>query len=360
MKKTLLNIAKVVIFFSVGLGILYYLYSSFSAKYVVDCMAKGKTEADCDFGTKLIEDFKSARPFWIFMIFVTFTISNISRAMRWKMLIKPLGREARLINTFLCTVIGYFTNLFLPRAGEVIKAGVLSKYENIPAEKVMGTVVLDRLLDVISILIVSVLALLLEYDKIWGYFGGPMKAFFGGFGWKTLLLVGGLVLGAVLLLFFFRSTFAETGFYKKIAKVALGFKEGILSIGKLDNVPLFLFHSVLIWVMYFMMVYVSFFAFEPTENLPPVAALLAFVFAAWGIVIPSPGGMGSYHYLTIVALGLYGISEFDAASFSNISFCTIQLATNISFGILGFAIIGYLNRNYKPLDLVDDAGAHKS
>lgn len=351
MKKTLLNVLKFVAFLSVGLGILYYLYNSFSAKYVVDCMAKGHSASECNFGEKLVADFKSAKPFWIFMIFVTFTISNISRAMRWQMLIKPLGREARLVNTFLCTVIGYFTNLFLPRAGEVIKAGILSKYENIPVEKVMGTVVLDRLLDVICILIASFLALTLEYDKIWGYFGEPVKAFFGRFGWQTLLILCVLAVGGIALLFFFRSKFAETAFYKKISKIALGFKEGILSVAKLDNMPLFLFHTVLIWVMYFMMVYVSFFAFVPTENLPPVAALTAFVFAAWGIVVPSPGGMGSYHFLTVVALGMYGISEFDAASFSNISFCTIQLATNISFGILGFAIIGYLNRNYKPAAL---------
>ncbi len=323
-------------------------------------MSQGKTIEECDFADKLVSDFKSAKPFWIFMIFVTFTISNISRALRWKMLIKPLGREARLVNIFLCTVIGYFTNLFLPRAGEVIKAGILSKYENIPVEKVMGTVVLDRLLDVISILLVSVLALMVEYDKIWGYFGAPMKAFFGRFGWQTLLIISGLFIGGILLLYFFRSRFAETGFYKKVSKIALGFKEGILSIAKLDNVPVFVLHSILIWVMYFMMVYVSFFAFEPTEHLPPVAALIAFVFAAWGIVVPSPGGMGSYHYLTIVALGMYGISEFDAASFSNISFCTIQLATNISFGLLGFAIIGYLNRNYKPNDLVENAEPYQS
>ncbi len=355
MKKTLLNVLKFVAFLSVGLGILYYLYNDFSAKYVTDCMAKGSPEADCDFGDKLIADFKSAKPFWIFMIFVTFSISNISRAIRWKMLIKPLGREARLVNTFFCTVIGYFTNLFLPRAGEVIKAGLLSKYENIPAEKVMGTVVVDRLLDVISILIASTLALVLEYDKIWGYFGGPLKAFFGGMGWSIVLILGGLLVGGLLLLFFFRSAFAGTAFYKKVSKIALGFKDGLLSIGKLDNVPVFLFHSVLIWVMYFLMVYVSFFAFAPTEHLPPVAALTAFVFGAWGIVIPSPGGMGSYHYLTIIALGMYGISEFDAASFSNISFCTIQLATNITFGILGFAIIGYLNRNYKPAELIENA-----
>ncbi len=320
-----------------------------------ECMSKGAALEDCNFGDKLVDDFKSARPFWIFMIFVTFSISNVSRALRWQMLLKPLGRDVRLINTFLCTMIGYFTNLFLPRAGEVVKAGTLSKYENIPVEKVMGTVVIDRLLDVISILIVSALALILEYDKIWGYFGKPMGDFFGKLGWTKLLILAGIVGGGILSLFFFRSAFSESTFYKKMANVALGFKEGILSIGKLDNVPVFLFHSILIWVMYFMMVYVSFFAFAPTENLPPIAALMAFVFAAWGIVIPSPGGMGSYHYLTIVALGMYGISEFDAASFSNISFCTIQLATNITFGILGFSIIGYLNRNYKPADLIENA-----
>jgi len=347
-KQLLINLLKFALFLSVGLGILYYLYTDYSGKYLIDCMAEGRTEAECDFADKLVNDLKSAKPFWIFMVFVTFTISNLSRAVRWKMLLKPLGRNARLVNTFFCTMIGYFTNLFLPRAGEVIKAGTLSKYEKVAVEKVMGTVVLDRLLDLISILIVTVLSLVLEYNKIWSYFGEPVTKFFGEKGMFILLVLGGLLVGAIVIGYFFRSAFSETKFYQKIVGILLGFKEGIMSIAKLDNIPMFLFHSVMIWFMYFMMVYCSFFAFEPTSHLAPIVALLAFVFGAWGIVIPSPGGMGSYHYLTILVLGMYGISEFDAASFSNISFCTIQIGTNISFGILAFTIIGYLNRNYKP------------
>ena len=311
-------------------------------------MAEGAPAADCNFGDKLIVDFKSANLFWIFMVFASFTISNICRALRWQMLLKPLGRNARLVNTFLCTMIGYFSNLFLPRAGEVIKAGTLSKYENIPLEKVMGTVVLDRLLDVISILIVTAIALMLEYEKLWNYFSEPLMNFFGGLGLGTLLIVSGIIAAGIGGVFIFRSAFSETLFYKKVAKVLGGFKEGILSILKLDNVLLFLFYSVMIWALYFLMIYFCFFAYEPTENLNLTVALMTFVFGSWGIVIPSPGGMGTYHYLTILVLGMYGISEFDAASFSNISFCTIQIGTNITFGILAFSIIGYLNRNYSP------------
>lgn len=348
MKQVLINVLKFVVFLGVGLVILYYLYTDFSQKYLVECMSQGKTEAECNFADKLISDFASAKPFWIFMVFFTFTISNISRAMRWQMLLKPLGRNAKLANTFFCTLIGYFTNLFLPRAGEVIKAGMLSKYEKISVEKVMGTVVLDRLLDVVSILIATSLALVLEYDKLWGYFAEPLKNFFGSNGMSILIGLGTLGLVVIVAAFVFRSAFSKTKFYQKVVKLLKGFQEGILSIAKLDNIPMFLFHSVFIWVMYFFMVYCSFFAFEPTSHLKPIVALLAFVFGAWGIVIPSPGGMGSYHYLTILVLGMYGISEFDAASFSNISFCTIQLGTNITFGILAFSIIGYINRNYHP------------
>lgn len=321
----------------------------------MDCMAEGKTEAECNLGDKLIDDLTSAKPFWIFMVFVTFSISNVSRAIRWQMLLQPLGRKARLANTFFCTMIGYFSNLFLPRAGEVIKAGTLSKYENMPVEKVMGTVVVDRLLDVISILIVTFLALVLEFDKLWNYFSGPIENFLGKKGMIILAVMGVSVIVFFMLAYLFRSAFSETKLYKKLVSLLLGFKEGLLSIGKLENIPMFIFHSVLIWFMYFLMVYCSFFAFEPTSHLKPIVALMAFVFGAWGIVIPSPGGMGSYHYLTILVLGMYGVSKFDAFSFSNISFCTIQIATNVSFGIIAFTIIGYLNRNYKPQAL-DYAG----
>jgi len=350
-KKALLNFLKFVVFFSVGLGILYYLYIDYSQKYLVSCLARGMLESECDFGDKLIRDLKSVKPFWILMVFMTFTISNISRAIRWRMLLKTLGRDARLINTFLCTMIGYFTNLFLPRAGEVIKASTLSKYENIPIVKVMGTVVLDRLLDVISIFIVTFLALFLEFDIIHGYFAEPVKKFIGQKGPTILQYIVGFCVTSIILVYIFRSTFSKTKLYNKVISTYSGFKEGIMSIKNLNNLPIFIFHSVIIWFMYFTMVYLSFFAFEPTSHLQPIVALMVFVFGAWGIVIPSPGGMGSYHFLTILVLGIYGISEFDAASFSNISFSTINIGIIITFGIIGLLIIGYLNRKYTPLDL---------
>ena len=341
MNSTLKNILKFVVFLGIGVTILYVVYQKNSATYLADCMTKGGAAEDCIFWKKLVADFKSAKFQWLVLAICLFTISNVSRAIRWKMLISPLGKTPRFINSFLCIILGYFANLGLPRSGEFVRAGTLSKYEEIPFEKVMGTVVVDRIFDVISILIVTGIALIVEFDKIWDFFS-PYLAFN-----TNLLFVGIGLLLILVMLFVFRQKLTQVTLFKKIENLIKGFAEGLSSVSKIKKPWWFLFHSVNIWVMYFFMTYVIFFSFEPTELLSPIVGLVAFVFGAWGIVIPSPGGMGTYHFLTQTVLGFYGVNEVEAFSFANISFVTIQLFTNILTGILALILLPIVNRNYQ-------------
>jgi len=342
LNSTLKNLLKFVLFLGIGVTILYVVYQKNSATYLADCVSKGGTADSCIFWKKLLSDFKTAKFQWLVLAILLFTISNVSRAIRWKMLLTPLGKTPRFINSFLTIILGYFANLGLPRSGEFVRAGTLAKYEDIPFEKVMGTVVVDRIFDVVSILIVTGIALIVEFDKIWDFFG-PYLSFN-----KNLLIVGIVLLGLLGLLFVFRQKLTQVSLFKKVENLIKGFGEGLSSVSKIDKPWWFLFHSVNIWLMYFFMTYVIFFSFEPTEHLSPVVGLVSFVFGAWGIVIPSPGGMGTYHFLTQTVLGFYGVSDINAFSFANISFVTIQLFTNILTGILALILLPIVNRTYQP------------
>jgi hypothetical protein len=272
-------------------------------------------------------------------------VSNLSRTARWHMLIRPLGYKPRFVNGLGAIMIGYFANLGIPRIGEVARAGVLARYEKIEVEKVMGTIVVDRIIDVLSILIVTALALILQYRQIWDAVRDLLDL-------STLVKLGvfgaiGLIL-AVLLFFLFRKKLEKTRIYQKVVGILRGFVEGLATVRQLDRPWLFLLHSVNIWLMYYLLNYVCFFAFEPTSNLSPLVGLVTFVFGGWGIVIPTPGGMGSYHFLVQVALGIYGVSSPDSFSYAMIAFITVQIGASAIFGLISLLVLPFLNQGYEP------------
>lgn len=348
MKKTLFNFLKFLIFLGIGVGILYLVYRSQNAAFQEECIRRNIPSEDCSLIQKVISDFRGANYFWILLVLLAFTISNVSRASRWLMLLRPMGYDPRFSNAFLCTIVGYFANLGLPRMGEVVRAGTMAQYENIAVEKVMGTIVVDRIIDVICLLLITSFAFLLEYDTIIQFIGEyvDMGARFSK--GPGLFLLGGAILVVFLLLWAFRQRLAQISLYAKLAAIARGFRDGLLTIRELDRPWLFLLHSLNIWLMYFLMTYMCFYAFEPTAHLPPLVGLVVFVFGSWGIVVPAPGGMGTYHFLVQTALQMYGISGDDAFSWANIAFFSIQIGGIIILGILALIILPLLNRNYHP------------
>lgn len=346
MKKIIRNIVFILVSFTIGFTILYYIFSNYNDAYIQQCALDGIAEADCDLLEKLKNDFWSVNPFWVFAAVTCFALSNLSRAMRWNLLLKPLGYQPKLYNSFFAVLITYFVNLFIPRMGEVARAAALNKAENIPVEKAMGTIVLGRIIDVVMLLLFIGLAFLLEYDILLDWFNENMGSKDGGGILSNPYVLGVLGFGVltVFVFFVFRKKIMATAIFKKIMKIVLGFWEGLLSIKKLENPWMFVFHSLFIWTMYFLMNYLFFFSFEPTVDLAPTVALMVFVFGAFGIVIPSPGGMGTYHWLVIAALSLYGINQYDAFSFANISFFSIQIFANISMGLIAIVLLFLMNR----------------
>jgi hypothetical protein len=353
LKKQLLNFLKFLLFLGIGVTILYLVYRSQNAAYQEECALRGIPAEDCSLLHKVWNDFRSVNYFWILMVFVVYALSNVSRAIRWNMLLRTLGYQPRFSNALLTTIVGYFANLGLPRMGEVVRAGMMARYEKMPVEKVIGTVFVDRVVDVISILFMTGLALLLDFDKILAFANEyvDLSGRLGGSG-AVLGLLALIGVAALSLFYVFRKQLMQIALVKKIVAIFKGFGQGIQTIRKVKRPWLFILHSLNIWVMYFLMNYFCLLSFAPTADLPMLAALTTFVFGAWGIVIPSPGGMGTYHFLVQLALGFYGVSGDDGFSFANIAFFSIQLGCNVFWGILALLFLPNINRNYQPAPAV--------
>ncbi len=345
MNKSLLNVLKFLLFLSLGFGILYYVYQQQQTAYAAECALRGLGPEECSLVQKVLSDFAGADFGWLALVLACFTFSNISRALRWNMLLEQLGTKPRLVNAFLTINLAYFANLGLPRLGEVVRAGTMARYEKIAVEKVMGTIVVDRIIDVICILLMTALALFLGAETIWAWVAenavlGDKIASIQG----ILLAVALAGTAAMIALWFGRHWLQQYAFFRKLFNLLAGFADGLRTLSKLQRPWLFWVHSLNIWLMYFLMTYLCLFAFAPTAHLGLVAVLVTFVAGGWGIVVPSPGGMGSYHFMTQAALTLYGIAGDDAFSWSNIAFFSINLGCNVAIGLLALFLLPRINR----------------
>ena len=338
MKKKILNVLKSVLFFGLGSSILYLIFRAQNKAYIEQCKVDGIPLEDCSLLDKLVTDFTSANFFWLFMVILAYTVSNVSRTARWQMLLRPLGLNINPLNGFFTIMLGYFANLGFPRIGEFVRAGTLARYEKTEFEKVMGTVVVDRVIDVFSLLLAILLAFVFSFKELSAFLDSMPLSFSGT---KLLLLLVVIGLAGVGFVFYLVKNYPDNFLVKKI----LGFLEGVKSIKDIDRPFWFVFHSVLIWVMYFVMIWVGLYAFGPTAHLGATAGLLLFVVGSLGIVIPTPGGMGTYHALVGACLTfVYSLTAADSFSFANIIFFTIQIGANVLFGALALLVLPILNK----------------
>lgn len=350
MKKNLTNVLKALGFMAIGMTILFLLYQSQNKAFQAQCVTDGISKENCSLIKKLLDDFRQTNPFWIILIVVTTLLSHLARALRWNQLIESLGEKPRVINGLFSVIIGFFANLGIPRIGEIVRATTMAKYENIPTEKLLGTVVVDRIVDMVTFIILVGVTFFLEFETISTKLGelmatnqskntaGPSNLWY--------LLVGLCIIGVALIIFYIKRP--ENLMVKKVKGLVTGVLEGIATISKLKRPWLFLFYTVAVWFLYYIMLYLCIPAFGPTRHLGMQAALIVFVFGAFGFLVPSPGGMGTYHWLIIQALTLFGIQAADGFSFANIAYFTGQIISNVGFGLLALILLPIVNKNYHP------------
>jgi len=237
-------------------------------------------------------------------------LSHLLRAERWRMLIEPTGQPVKLSSSFLSLMIGYLVNLAVPRGGEVSRCYNLYKLEGTPVERSFGTVVLERLVDVVCLLLLIAISFFVEWKKLKAFIDTlPFSASRSFAVPPWLLLVAAAAVAGAAALYLLRNN-------PRLIKIWSGFKDGLLSVFKLKSKGLFVVYSVAIWVLYFVMSYFVIIAFPETASLGMSAVLTLFAIGSIAMAAPLPGGAGSYH--TLVPLGLvslYQMKQADAIAF---------------------------------------------
>jgi len=281
--------------------------------------------------------------FWIVVSLLIGLLSHISRTVRWGLMIKPISHKPRLINTFLSVMVGYLMNMAFPRMGEISRCGVLARHEKISFTKLLGTVVAERAVDMVSLLVLLLIVVVSQFAQVLRFLGeNPeietkvVALFTSPF---LIIVLAALFIAA----FVFRKAMKNTMVWRKGAGVLLNLKEGFVSIKSIDKKGWFIFHSIAIWVMYYLMLYSVFFAFDFTANLGPVAALTTFVLASFGMVAPVQGGIGAWHFMAIEALALYGVANENAVIFAFVAHASMTVMI-ILLGIISLLILPFINR----------------
>ena len=262
-------------------------------------------------------------------------LSHISRAVRWRFLLVPLGYRPKTINSVLAVLIGYFSNLGIPRSGELIRATAMDRYENIPFQKGFGTVIAERVIDLVILMICILLALGLQYDLIVDYLNFEELNFLQ-MALSLFILASGFVLFRK---FFLQSTHPVTN---RIKKVFQGIWEGMISIKNIKNKELFIAHTIFIWLMYILMFWIIKFSIPETASLGMNAMIPAFVVGGLSISATN-GGIGIYPYSVSLVLVAFGISNESALAFGWIMW-TCQTLMVVTFGAMAFFALPLVNR----------------
>jgi len=328
-----LNILKIVAFASIGIVLFWLVYRDQDVDTIVAALKKA--------------DFK-----WILISLFFGLLSHISRAYRWRLLIEPMGYKPKRSNLFLAILIMYLTNYAIPRSGEVIRCGLVNRYEKIPFSKVLGTVFTERIFDFVALIIFLVLLFLTQFSVVSEFFKNNFSQNPDA-STKMQNIVVFMVVAAIagilglVLLFIFRKKLKTTKLYIKLEEIIKNFLSGLKSIWYMERKWNFMFQTIFMWVMYFLMLYACFFSFEFTRHLSPLAALSVVVLASFGMVIPSPGGMGAWHFLAIQTLVIYGVTPNPDGNAFAIAAHESQTIFLVIAGLISFILLPIVNSKYK-------------
>jgi hypothetical protein len=262
--------------------------------------------------TYLYQTWQLADKGWLLLMAGLSMISHLIRAERWRMLLVSAGSSTTLHQSFLSLLIGYLVNLVIPRGGEISRCYNIQQLNKTSIEVSLGTVVMERIIDVLCLVAVLAVTFLLQADKLFAFINSlPLG---GGSNVGTLLIVLAIaaILFGALAWFLWRMPKVKAW----LQKILIGFKEGLLSVLKLKRPTLFIIYSIAIWVLYFIMSYVVMLAFPATHALGIGAVLSIFALGAIAMAAPLPGGAGAYHTLVPAGIAfLYTITISDATAF---------------------------------------------
>jgi len=262
-------------------------------------------------------------------------LALISRGLRWVYLVESLGYSSSKKNAINSVAVGYLTNILIPRAGEISRCTSLQQVEKIPFDKLFGTIILERIIDFAILIALILISFLYKFKEINLFFdevlGTSENSFFSNPIFITIVVL-------TVVLYILRNRLKSLKFYEKIKNLIFGMKEGLISVKNLKNKTPFVLHTIFIWLMYIMMTYICFFSIEETKDLNIFDGIYITVIGGLGMIVPSQGGIGSYHLAVKIGLVGIGIAVQPALLFA-FAVHTAQTLMTIVFGIVSSLLL---------------------
>lgn len=321
-RQTSTNIIKVLSPLLLGGLILYWMYRDFDFHSIEDVL------------------FHKMDWTWMLLSFPFGILAQMFRGWRWKQTLAPLGEKPRTSTSVHAVFLSYAASLIIPRIGEFTRCGVLKKYDKTSFSKALGTVVTERAIDTLLMLTVTGVTLVFQmgiFDTFFVRTGTSMDSILGRFSTTGYLVTAVCGISVLLLM---HVMLRRLSIYNKVKATLGGIKEGIISLKDVNNIPLFCFYTLGIWVSYFLHYYLTFFCFDFTSNLGLGCALVTFVVGSIAVIVPTPNGAGPWHFAVKTMLILYGVSDTNALYFVLIVH-TIQTMLVIALGIYAWCALSF-------------------
>lgn len=298
--KRIKTILQFIIFLSLGVFLIWFSTKSFTADEI----------------NKVKELVFNAKPIILIPCILVLVLSHYLRALRWKMLIKPLGKTPGTLNVFLAVLTGFFFNLLFPRLGEVMKCTLLGKYEKIPVDKLIGTMVAERVLDLICLVLVIFLAISTQIDLVGGYAKELFDQILSKFNASptAILLMIMILLSLAVICYIIYIKTRHSLFLIKIKNWIKGIVEGLVSVRHVENKPMFIVYTLTIWFLYLASIRIGFYAMQDLVQLGWVPSLSILTFGSFAM-IATQGGIGAYQFAVQKTLLLYGVKEVSGLAF---------------------------------------------
>ena len=326
MKKIANNIFKVALSLFLGGAILYWMYRGFDFKQVEDVLLHKMNWT------------------WMLLSFPFGILAQVFRGWRWKQTLEPLGEKPRDSVSVNSIFLSYALSLVIPRIGEFARCGVLRRWDGISFPKSLGTVVTERAIDSLLVLIIAGIVFLLQIPVFLNFFrttGTSMDSILGQFT-ATGYLVTAICGVAVLILLHF--LLRKLAIYNKVKATLGGLWQGVISLKGVKNVPLFIAFTIGIWLSYFLHYYLTFQCFESTSHLSLMCGLVTFIVGSIAVIVPTPNGAGPWHFAVKTMLILYGIQSNDALYFVLIVH-SVQTLLVILLGIYAWIALAFTKKH---------------
>ena len=298
---------------------IWYVYQSFTPSQLIETK---KYFSDANYG-------------FVILSVALSVLSHIARAYRWNFMLEPLGHKSKLANNFMAISVAYLMNLFIPKSGEVSRGIILDKYEDVPFQKGFGTIISERIVDLIFLLVFTILALIIKFDVLYGFVveGIPESTFY-------IVLIGIFAIAIIIPLYL---KFSRSNINTKLKDFIIGLKEGIFSILKMRKKRAFIFQSFLIWGLYLLSFYTALQAIPETSGIPLGTVIIVFVVGSFTFAFTN-SGFGTYPAAIAAILNVFGIAKTAGIAFGWIAWVS-NISAVLFFGLVSLILLPIYNRD---------------